>query len=355
MTKGQSVFVEHYGDVATSQTEQVEIKRYQDSLTDSHVNFWKTLSNWMQDGFDQSKYSSLILQTTQDYGADSRLRTWNDSSVADRLKILADIHSEGEARERNRKPQSLDKTRVVPESLRFQRGVLHPSKAAKLRDVVGRVVIAANSPDLEPLYELMRQRHCKGILTAKQPDYLNALIGFVMSPGVVSDPRWEITYDQFTAKVKELTSRYCRDTREFPAKYILSTKSPDPHDVARCKDRAFVKKIHDIDYAEVVSEAILHYLAASKTVLEEFRSYEVPDQALALYAQDILAAFIPRYRAAKLKVTHIVNDSKAFYNETIAAPSPQLSGFSNTPITFRNGVLHMQFDDENNELKWRLE
>ena len=356
MDKGQAVYVERFGDVTISGDEQVETKHYTDALTDNHLNFWKTLSNWMQPGFDHTKYCSLILQTTQDYGSTAELQKWNESSVSERLAILKGIHAEAEAREGKRAAALLKKKpRAVPEPLAYQRSVLDPSNKEKLKQVVERIVIAANSPSLHPLYQQLKSQRCQGILVAKQEDFLNALIGFVISPAVISPHGWEITYDQFAQKLRELTSRYCRDTRQFPPKFDDAVEGANSDAVEQCHSRDFVKKILDIEHQEVVLEAINHYLAASQMVLEEFRSYEVPDNARLRYSNELLAAFTPRYRIALRRVKDVVNDSKTFYDETVAEPAPQLHEFTDTPTAFRNGMLHVLLDDEKLNLKWRLE
>jgi hypothetical protein len=355
MDKGQTVYVERFGDITTSGGDQVETKLYTDPLTDSHLNFWKTISNWMQPRFDETKYCSLILQTTQDYGSTTALRTWNESGLKDRLAVLNAVHADAEDREAARAANPGKRAGGVPESLTYQRSVLDPGKKEKLDRVVQRLVISANSPSLQPLYEQLKHKHCQGILVAKQEEFVNALIGYVISPAVISANKWEITYDQFAQTLRSLTSRYCRDTRQFPPKFDDAVDGVSLDAAAKCHSKAFVKKLEDIDHHEAVPEAINHYLAASQMVLDELRGYEVLDDAPDRYARQLLSTFKPRYRIALRSVKDVVKDSQNFYDEAIAEPPPQLYIFTDTPTAFRNGVLHMLLDDETHKLKWRLE
>lgn len=354
MGEGQTVYVERFGDVTKSGDEQVEIKHYNDTLTDSHLNFWKTLSNWMEPGFDETKYRSLILQTTQDFGSRASLRSWNDSRVSERIAMLKRIHSASNGRKRTKTAKKKKMTDAVTASAFYQRKILDPSKTAKLERVVARLVIAANSPALQPLYEQLKHQVCKGVLVGKQEDFLNTLVGFVTSPAVISANTWEITYDQYTQKFRELTAMYCHETRQFPTKFDDTINGPSTDAVVDCRYRAFVKKIEDIQHHEVISDAINHYLAASHMVLEELRSYEVPDDVPRRYSNHLRDVFSPRYRKALRNVRDVLNDSKNFYDETVSEPPPQLHTFTDTPIAFRNGMLHMLLDD-NDEMKWRLE
>src|SRR5574344_920070 len=68
----QQILIESLGDVTVENDTQVEVKKYADSLTDGHLNFWKTLRNWMDEHFDDSPYRSLILLTTQEYSATTK-------------------------------------------------------------------------------------------------------------------------------------------------------------------------------------------------------------------------------------------------------------------------------------------
>jgi len=67
MVAGQKVIIERYGDVTLGDQEQMELKLYNQPLTDSHLNFWKTLHNWMRDDFNEDSYEALVLYTDPSY------------------------------------------------------------------------------------------------------------------------------------------------------------------------------------------------------------------------------------------------------------------------------------------------
>ena len=98
LAKGQTLWLEYYGDVTVSGEVQVEVKDFAEDLTDGHINFWNTLKNWMSPNFKQTKYSELILLTTQTYGAASKLRHWNQSTVQEKLDLLQGVLDQSEAR-----------------------------------------------------------------------------------------------------------------------------------------------------------------------------------------------------------------------------------------------------------------
>lgn len=342
------VFVEKYGDVTVSAREQVETKHYAEPLTDSHENFWKTLANWVQAGFDDTFYASLVLYTTQRLGKRCRLVGWNLTSPDDRLLILESIHNEAERR------YAVSLGRPLPAALSFQRQVLAPAARPKLERIVGKFTLCCRSPDLVDLYTRICTEHCKGILQSKRTDFLNSLLGFVISPEVLTADAWEISCAQFTARVEELTSQFCHDTRIFPAKYLRAQPSAD--DVRSSEDRLFVQKIRNIEHHEVIPEAIRDYIAATRTVLEEFRSHSIPPSRMEDFERDVCNMFSLMHRRALRKVSgDIVSASQEFYDDVMLQAPPDFPGFGRPELAFRNGVLHACCDKPTGGLKWRLE
>ena len=99
MVEEQKVLIESMGDVTIDGSQQVETKFYSDVLTDGHINFWKTLHNWMHDDFDPMPYASLILHTTQQFSKNATISEWNKSNPKERLEILKAINQQAEERD----------------------------------------------------------------------------------------------------------------------------------------------------------------------------------------------------------------------------------------------------------------
>lgn len=356
MISGQKIIIERYGDVTVSESQQIEVKHYGDPLTNGHLNFWTTLKNWMRDDFDETAYTALLLCTTQEIGNQSLLEEWNSKDTNGRTAILNTIHDQAECRERERAESGGKNAHKVPEALSLQRWILEPARSNKLQRVVQRFVIAHGSPDISNLYIQVKEKHAKGILRAKRDDFLGALLGFIICPKTVIQKSWEISYSDFESKVQELTSKYCKDTRQFPCKYMKTSQpSADaivPEDHA---DKHFVKKILDIEYKEMVPAAIDDYLYASRTVLDDLGAYEVPVRHYEVFARNVLDQYNPRYRQASRKATDVIKDSQNFYDEVTGEQPPSFPSFETPPLSFKNGVIHMHTDDLSKDIKWRLE
>jgi hypothetical protein len=271
------------------------------------------------------------------------------------VKTLETIHSENEQRHLER--ISKEKKAVSPSNvLEYQREILAPGKRNKLVEILGKITIEANSPDLPKLYNEIKYKHLKGILQGKRNDFLNSLIGYVTQPQASNEESWVITYDDFDSKVGDLTSRYCRETRTFPSKYYRDNNAPNGEDTAEFQDYLFVRKIGDIEYKEIINEAIIDYLKSIKTINEEFGTYLVPPRRTKQYSNELRNIFRGKYRRALRNCRKIVTESQDLFDEITNAESHEFEGFiTRPPRKFRNGVLHLLMNDTDDTLKWRLE
>lgn len=356
MMPGQKILVETRGDVTIHDNQQIEIKHYSDDLTDSHSNIWKTLRNWMQNNFDPEPYTSLILYTTQQFGKQATISKWNDETSQKRLEILEAIYNQAEERESKRQSTVSDvKSKAPPDVLLLQRYVLDPSHRTKLLQVVEKFVIEANSPTLPELHTFIKQRYIWGILEGKNDDFLNALIAFITQPQAPKGQSWQITRESFEKKVNNLTVLYNQETREFPRKHFNNPTLPDTQQVNAHCDHAFVQKIKDIEHSIVIPEAVRDYMGAVKTISDEFKNYEVPPRRTENYANELVEIFEKRYRVASRRYIEVVVDSQTFFDEVTEAEPRELEGFNKPPMAFRNGLLHIQLDDDEKNLQWRLE
>lgn len=352
LQEGQSLWIEKFGDVTISNEIQIETKLYNnDPLTDNHVNFWKTLKNWLSEDFAHENYAYLSLITTQSYGVNSRLLEWNDASQSRRLAILREIAQESEARFIAAKTKTGEALKDPPQSLKYQLYCLDPIRSTVLQEVVAKLDIACDSPDPLALRKRIFDRYGKAILVAKLDSFLDDLMGFLVSPAKMQSG-WEITFSEFSAKVAEVTKRYCKGTINFPVIQI----TPSTEQVNLQTEKLFVRKIHEIEYQEMVPEAIRDYLQASYTVLEEFKKHEVSPIDYEIYSNNLKSTHAGKLRKAKLLLNGAdpISASKVFYLEITSQDVQPFSILTATPIAFRNGVLHMLADSDEHEVHWKV-
>lgn len=346
MQNGESIWIEKYGDVTNSSGEQVEVKDYQKNLTDLDHNVWKTMKNWLADGFDVSYYHSLILLTTQTISPTSKFIDWKNKNKNEKHLILNSI-----VEEFSKQQEKSDATQ------KLLNDVLDSSKNDKLLSILEKFTIQSEADNDEVLYKRLIETRTSGVISDKKSDYINSLMGFIVSPEITSNG-WEITYQSFQARTTSLLEELTQKTVIFPATYrsIMATSDEETEH----SNYAFVKKIEEINHKEVKSDAISDFIYTRKTIFEELTKYQLSTQHYDNYEKEIHDTYKSKYSTASLEtnIANLTKKSKIFYNEVIGADAPTFIKFNDTPKRFKNGLLHQMADDDGdtNERKiiWKL-
>lgn len=349
LTGGQTLYIERFGDIAISGEQNIEVKAYEDDLTDSHENFWKTLANWMGDGFDHTHYNYLTLVTTQKFGEQTKFKDWNDKNTEQQLIDLRAIHAAALQRynESVKAASQLGKAKPErPDSLKKMDIVM--MDIPQLEEILKKFKLFCSAPSLDSQYELILEKHAKTVLKVKAPAYINSLVGFILSPKVYSGNGWEVTYEDFTAEVQNLSQQFVSNTRMFPfriSEAVSDTEETEPP--------LYIKKIEDISYKEVIPMARVHHMSALNTLIEEFKGGTLKSRCDS-FRDEMINSFRSRFRKACRKCENPHLESKDFYDDCMDVPCPTFSGFETPPKAFRNGLLHLEMDDEGQGLSWTI-
>ncbi len=227
LDKDDVLWIEVFGDVTIEGRDQIEVKDYSDSLTDSHENFWNTLNNWLKPDFNHQQYTNLILLTTQAYGERTAIKDWPQWNADQRLAALEAILKDAEARFEKAKS---DKKTTVQDSeeggtegktsgpskvLTLQRKVMATAMRESLIDALPKVKIITEQPDLVGLIARYKRAYLKSIHEHRMDDFLNDLFGFMTSAIKVTEG-WQFTTSEFNSKFSELTARYMIGSVKFP-------------------------------------------------------------------------------------------------------------------------------------------
>lgn len=344
LDEGLSVWFEKDGDVSLISPDalastQTEVKVYAEPLTDHHENLWKTLKNWLAPEFDHSQYGILVLHTTQAFGETTRLKDWNTKSAEQRLEVLNAIFSE-----RTEEQLKADKPSEV---VKLQKIVMD-SDELSLKSVLGKVTLftqADNAKDLET--QILSKP--VGIPKNNQNSYLHGLVGFVYAQA--TQQSWSIKQQEFAAKCEELTALLCKRKFTFP---IFSGYEASEMEVKSHQDKPFVQKIAEIDHHEMIPDAVGNWLDLQNSLLEELDESALYKDKTVIYQNQLVKKYKLAYSSAQLEATDVIKSSKLLYNKTIGEP-PLNMGNDIPPIEYKNGLIHDAMDDEERDLKWRVE
>ena len=344
MQDEESIWIEKYGDVTSSSGIQIEVKDYQNNLTDLDHNVWKTLKNWLDDNFKATKYKNLILLTTQTISKSSKFIDWNTKNKDEKYQILNLI-----AKEFNKQKEKSNLTQ------KLLNDVLDSNKSNKLLEILEKFIIQSEADSDEVLYKKLKETRTDGILEGKKDEYLNSLIGHIINPAMTSS-EWEIKNKDFRKQTKSLIETYTSTTKIFPK---IETPPITDDIIKEHQSYLFVQKIEDIDYSEVKSEAISDFIYSRTILNEELKNYEISKKEYRHYENELLKSFQAKRRKALLDVNsgNRINESKKLYNNTICEAASNFYNFNDTPKSYRNGILHELANDSENpkNIVWKLE
>ena len=293
-----------------------------------------------------------MLLTTQDYGERSAFKNWNIQDENGRLDILKTIRQTALDRYSKReyaKEKNIDK----PDSLKLMELALNEDNNVRLMSIIMKIYIADNSPAPSDLYDRIKTEYFKFIPNDNKSTAMQAALGLLISPEIV-DSGFEVKGASFSEQIQSIASVYNSKTIVFPNRLVniqLQQEEIDQH-----LDSNFVKKIMEIEYSEVVNEAITDYIITNRTIAEELRSRIVNKAVYDAYEKELLKQIKPKYSKACRSSTaeSIIRLSKDHYDDIMGMPSPNFGHYNDTHITYKNGTLHCLADDNTHNLNWKL-
>ena len=360
----QSLWIEVFGDVAVDREGAVEVKMWEDDLSDGHTNFWNTLHNWLKPAFDHERFEELVLLTTQSFGSRSTLSRWNESDPSQRLGLLTSINAAIGKRKPRKQESELPSDGTSPKQGKLtsqRKAVLSTEMRESLLAVIPKIRILPEQQNLAALIAAYKKEKLGGINPNRKDDYVNDLFGFMMDASRIAQG-WEIKGREFNAKLQELTKRHMVGPVTFPTinTELISRQAAEPH----MRSRRFARKLIEIGAEKHLSRATLNLLEAHEHVSGMIRDCSVSPEDISRYQDNHHeAAFWARDSAMEKLDTHSDRSTKLaasrlFFSESCAAPVTPLCSFQDTPHTFRNGIYHLLADEEpgtrNEEFHWRL-
>ncbi|QDF29354.1 hypothetical protein [Halarcobacter anaerophilus] len=344
MQNDESIWIEKYGDVTNSDGVQIEVKDYQKDLTDLDHNIWKTMKNWLDDGFNISYYHSFILLTTQTISPNSKFIEWNIKDKNQKLEILNSI-----ADEYNHQLKKAKKTQMLLDR------VLDANKNDKLLEILDIFIIESGVDNDEVLYDKFIETRTDGIIEAKRDEYIDSLVGYIIKPEITSGG-WEIKNKDFRQKTTSLIETYTSTTKVFPK---VEMNPITEKDLSTHQSYSFVNKIEDIEYKEVKSDVISDFIYARRILNEELKNFEISKKEYDSYEDEIFRTFESKRRKAlrSANSSNCIDKSKDLYDDVTGENSPDFYNYNYTPKKYRNGLLHEIANDEENpnKLVWKLE
>lgn len=340
LQEGESVFIETYGDISVigDDSVQIESKYFNSKLTELDQNIWKTIYNWMSDDFPFDRFRSLILLTTQTVRSNSPWYDWNSKNYNQRHRIFLDI-----------KAKFLRQRKKSAETTKYIEYIFDASRESKLNKLLNLFYIDHSKPDDNEYYDKIKGQYSKNVPSIRADQYMNSMFGYILNPKIINN-KWEVSYNDFAQEVRNVTCKLVETTTVFPEKIAF-----DSINHSDCLSSAFVEKIKDIEYHEVVNEAIVSYVQTKEIILQEFSLSPTIRRSLKQYEDDVKNIFKSRHRrcSRSCNSAKVIEMSQDFYDEIMISDRGTFYIFNSVPVFFFKGILQI-LTDENEDMVWML-
>ncbi|WP_440095163.1 hypothetical protein ACSUBI_13065 [Acinetobacter baumannii] len=116
----------------------------------------------------------------------------------------------------------------------------------------------------------------------------------------------------------------------------------------------FAHKILEIEYEDVLPEAIGNWLELRNSLIEELNGYPQFRDTVNRYREQWIRQFLARHRSASRKQGNLTAISQDLYDQVTSESPFGIDGYPNPDFVFRNGLIHDLMDDEDLDLRWKV-
>ena len=104
----------------------------------------------------------------------------------------------------------------------------------------------------------------------------------------------------------------------------------------------------------MIPDAVGNWLELQNSLLEQLDEYPLYRDKTVKYQNQLVKLYKLAHSSAQLEATDTIKSSKLLYNRII---SEQPLSMENDipPIEYKNGLIHDAMDDEERDLKWKVE
>lgn len=350
LKEGETLQIEVNGDVSVLAGNegrfQIEVKHHlsEKSLGDRDIDFWKTLANWYDDYNRINNFEELILYTTASIKQKSPFFNWDRLKKGEKLSAIEQIGKVSRANEKGFREQ-------------YSRIFNADYNEGRLLEILEKFTIKAARKDIIGISDEFSQ-YIGHIPKANRDQFIGALLGQIMYLVREYPHKWELTRSDFESFLQKESAAYGISASEpLPNAYALQTV---PEAVGnQLKDKPFVKAINDIDYREVVPDAISDYWKMGMTVATFFQNDLSYTSSIQLYKENLRKKLSISKRQTSRKIQSESNTqearvaaSKDLYDQVMLWDAADFGSIVKNQDFFQHGVIHDIVD--NCEFEWKI-
>lgn len=320
---GTKIYLECLGDVSDGKT-STEVKhsiKDDKKLIDTHIDFWKTLHNIIEEYDTFRFYDEFILHTTAEIKKNSIFEDWETLE------------------------KSVKKTKVISvtsnETIKTYYNKVKDFNATELENILDKFKIKDNQKSAKEYYIDILVNHSAIKNIIKEPDrklFLCSLLGYISFELIKSDIYiWEIDIESFRENFQSYANQYQIEDLKFPISNATA-------DITTKDNFHFVKELEKIQYERKIGKSMDNYLKASESQIKMIEARTSLCENLDNYDEDIKDIIL------ELKDSHIdqltedsdTNEkSRRFFDDSInqISSKTRIEGITNTRPYYPKGRL----------------
>jgi hypothetical protein len=296
---GTKIYLECLGDVSDGKT-SIEVKNSindEKKLIDTHIDFWKTLSNIITEYDTFRFYDKFILHTTAKVKKGSIFEKWNGLKKTDKQKKIIAVKSNETIRAYYDNVKAFDKN--------------------KLENLLDKFEIKDNQKSAKEYYKdiLLNHSAIKNLIRElDRESFLCSLLGYISIELIESITYvWEIDIYSFRENFQSYANHYQIEDLKFPISNVTA-------DISSKDNFRFVKALESIKYELKIGKSMDNYLKGSDSQFKMIQARTSLSENLENYDDDIKDIIL------ELKDSHIdqlkedsdINEnSKRFFDDSI--------------------------------------
>ncbi len=344
LQENESIVVETYGDisiVSENDSANMEIKQHLNEhyLSDRHIDFWKSLKNWVENHENMKQFKSLVLFTTSKISATSRLADWNKKSSSERLCILKDIGANVKEQEKAFRPL-YDKIFSYEEEL--------------ILDVIERIVLQTEMENVTTVRKRIKSNPFFKLVPDKDQEFfINTVMGYILEKPSSYPHTWSISFKDFSNTANEIRDRLASQTRPLPR----NPQNQNPINYNAFNHRDFVQAIREIDYEDAVHKAIASYCRTHELISNMCVDNPIFLVDINEYKDDLEDKLTVMKGRSKRgcdinNLIEVIKHSKDLYDEAMLLPPEPFGSISPNRSFFQQGIMHTIVEERT--FKWNL-
>ena len=322
---GTKKYLECLGDVSDGKT-STEVKHSVNDdkkLIDTHIDFWKTLSNIITEYDTFRFYDKFILHTTAEIKKDSIFEKWNDLKKSEKLKKIIAVKSNDTIDEYYKNVKAFDKN--------------------KLENILDKFEIKYNQKSAKEYYQDLLIGHpvvINNIDSKNREEFICSMFGYVALQLVNAiDYIWEIDIDSFRENFRSYSKKYQIEDLNFPISNAIA-------DITTKDNFHFVKKLENIQYERKIGISMNNYLKASESQIKMIEARTSLSENLDNYddeIKDIILELKDSHLDQLTKNCDTKEKSRRFFDDSInqISSKTRIEGIINiSPYYPKGRLLH---------------